>query len=389
MRAFLTVFAKEVAENTRDRRTVLSALLLGPLGTPLLFTVMMNIALARSHESPQRPLELAVVGGEYAPNLLGFLRSHGAKLVEFHGDPATAVRAHERKLVLVVPAQIGERLARGAPVDVQLYTDSSDTSAGADRGRAEALLRGYATQLAAWRLEARGVAPSLLQAIVVDEVDVSTPTGRAVALLGMLSYFILFATLMGGVYVAIDATAGERERGSLEPLLTLPVARSQLVAGKILAAAAWMAVSLTLTVAAFTVSLRFLRLDVFGMATNLGPRVALAIVALMLPFALLGAALMTLVASFTRSYREAQTWLTAVVLVPTVPIMFAALYQLHGRAALMWIPSLSQHFLIDSLLRGEPLSAAAVLSSVGATTAFALALGAAAVRLYRREQILG
>jgi len=389
MRALLTVFAKEVAENARDRRTVISALILGPIGAPLLFTVMINIALARGHDSAERPLELAVAGAPHAPNLVAFLRGHGAKVSEFTGDPAAAVRAHEQRLVLVIPDAFGKELEGGQPATVRLYADASDTSAGVSRARAEQLLAGYSGLITTWRLQARGLSPGLVRPIVVDAVDVSTAAARAVALLGMLSYFILFATLMGGVYVAIDATAGERERGSLEPLLTLPVRRGELVAGKILAAATWMSVSLALTVTAFTVSLRFLHLDAFGMAANLGPRVALAIIGLMLPFALLGAALMTLVASFTRSYREAQSWLTAVVLVPTVPIMFAALYQLQGRLALMWIPSLSQHFLIHSLLRAEPLTVAQLLVSVLATLSLAVALGLVAARLYRREQILG
>jgi sodium transport system permease protein len=389
MRALLIVFLKELIENARDRRTVLSALVLGPLGAPLLFTVMMNISLARGHERAERPLELPVAGGEHAPNLLGFLRGQGVRVEAFTGDPAAAVRAHSRRLVLVIPAGIGAELEHGRPAAVRLYTDSSDTSAGTDRARAAALLHAYAGRIAAWRLEARGIAPALLQPIVVDEVDVSTPAGRAVALLGMLSYFIVFATLMGGVYVTIDSTAGERERGSLEPLLTLPVARGALVGGKILAAAAWMTVSLTLTVSAFTVSLRFVRLDALGMAANLGPRVALAIIALMLPFVLLGAALMSCVASFTRSYREAQSWLTAVLLIPTVPIMFAAIYQLKERLGLMWIPSLGQHLLINGLLRAEPLDPAQVLTSVLATSAAALALAFVAARLYGREHILG
>ena len=103
-----------------------------------------------------------------------------------------------------------------------------------------------------------------VEPVVVDEIDVSTPVKRALALLGMLSYFVVFATLMGGLYVAIDTTAGERERGSLEPLLTLPVPRASLVYGKILAAAVYMTLSLGLTVAAFAVSLRFVRLDMAG-----------------------------------------------------------------------------------------------------------------------------
>jgi sodium transport system permease protein len=392
MRALVTVFLKELVENARDRRTVFSALLLGPLGAPLLFTIMMNITLQRSHERAERPLELAVAGGEYAPNLLAFLRRQGVVLDEFAGDAAAAtraVRAHERRVVLMIPPEHGARLSAGLPTAVQLYTDSSDTSAGTDRARAQALIRNYASLVANWRLEARGIAPALVEPIVVDEVDVSTPAGRAVALLGMLSYFIVFATLMGGLYVAIDTTAGERERGSLEPLLALPVHRHELVIGKILAAAAWMVLSLSLTVTAFAVSLRFLRLDALGMAANFGPRVALAVIALMLPFVLLGAALMTLVASFTRSYREAQSWLTAVLLVPTVPIIFAAIYQVPSRLTLMWIPSLSQHLLINSLLRAEPVATANVVLSAGATLAFAVVLGGIATRLYRREKILG
>jgi sodium transport system permease protein len=225
--------------------------------------------------------------------------------------------------------------------------------------------------------------------VVVDQVDVSTPAGRATAVLGMLSYFIVFATLMGGLYVAIDATAGERERGSLEPLLALPVARRSLVGGKILAAAAYMALSLALTIATFALSLPLVHLDAYGMALNLGPRVALSIYALMLPFVFLGASLLTLVASFTRSYREAQSWLAGLVLVPTMPIMFAAIYQVAPRLALMWVPSLSQHLLIQSLLRAEPIGATSVALSAGCTLLLGALLARAAIALYARERILG
>jgi sodium transport system permease protein len=291
--------------------------------------------------------------------------------------------------VLVIPDNIGAELEHGQPAAVRLYTDFADTSAGTDRARAEALLHAYASRIAAWRLEARGVAPSVLQPIVVDEVDVSTPTGRAVALLGMLSYFIVFATLMGGLYVAIDTTAGERERGSLEPLLTLPVPRRAVVYGKMLAASAFMALSLLLNLAAFTICLRFVRFDTVGMALNLDAGVALAIFLVMLPFVLVGSALMTIVASFTRSYREAQSWLAAVLLVPTLPIVFAALYQVPSRTDLMWVPSLGQHLLIESLLKGEPPRPAHVLLSAASTLAIGALLAAIAARLYGREKILG
>jgi sodium transport system permease protein len=392
MRALLTVLLKELVENARDRRTLLSALLIGPLGGPLLFSVMMNLTLERGRERAEQPLELPVAGRGAAPNLVAFLEREGVRVSDFPGGAAAAaaaVRSRAARLVLVIPDSYGERLRAGEPAGVRLYADTSDTSANADRSRAEALLRSYGGQIAAWRLQARGLAPLLLQPVVVDEIDVSTPAARALALLGMLSYFIVFATLMGGLYVAIDTTAGERERGSLEPLLTLPVARSALVYAKILAAGVYMALSLLLNLAAFAVSLRFVRLDTVGMALNLGPGIALAIFAVMLPFVLLGSALMTIVASFTRSYREAQSWLAAVLLVPTLPIIFASLYQLPSRTALMWVPSLSQHLLIQSLLRGEVPLPLHVLLSAGATLLIGLLLARLAARLYQRERILG
>ncbi len=392
MRALLTVLFKELIENARDRRTLLSALVIGPLGGPLLFTVMMNLTLERGRQHAEQALELAVAGRSAAPNMVAYLEREGVKVSDFPGGAAAAaeaVRSRGARLVLVIPDGYGARLRAGEPAGVRLYTDSSDTSTSDDRRRAAELLQRYGAQIAAWRLEARGLSPQLIQPVVVDEVDVSTPAARALVLLGMLSYFIVFATLMGGLYVAIDTTAGERERGSLEPLLTLPVSRRALVYAKILAASVYMGLSLLLNLAAFAVCLRFVRLDAFGMALNLGPGVALAIFAVMLPFVVVGSSLMTIVASFTRSYREAQSWLAAVLLVPTLPIIFASLYQVPSRTSLMWVPSLSQHLLIQSLLRGEAPRALHVLLSVGATLLIGALLARIAARLYEREKILG
>jgi sodium transport system permease protein len=194
---------------------------------------------------------------------------------------------------------------------------------------------------------------------------------------------------MGGMYLAIDATAGERERGTLEPLLTVPVPRERLIYGKVLATCAYMTLSLTLTVCAFAIMLRFTGLERLGMSVNFGPRVALAVILCSLPLVPLGAALMTIVAAYTKSYREAQTWLGLVLLVPTLPLAFAGLMGLQPRLLLMAVPSLSQHFLITSLLRDERLPPAFVAVSVLSTLALGALLIAIAGRLYRREALLG
>ena len=247
----------------------------------------------------------------------------------------------------------------------------------------------YAGLLARLRIAARGIDPLLTVPLAVQDVDVSTPASRSVPVLGMLSYLVLLTTLLGGLYLAIDATAGERERGTLEPLLTVPVRREQLLYGKILATCAYMTLSLVLTVAAFALLLRHAGLERLGMSVNFGPRVALGVIGSCLPLVPAGAALMTLVAAGTRSYREAQTWLGLVLLVPTLPLAAAGLLGLRPRLALMAVPSLSQHFLVTGLLRAEPLPVAYVVVSVAATLAIGAVLVALAGRLYRRERLLG
>jgi len=392
MRAVLTVFAKEFRENLRERRTLISALIVGPLLGPLLFAGALSVSLGHGAQQTDKAVTLAVAHGERAPNLLAFLRQYGVTVTAVDYDDAAAraaVRTRRQPLVLAVSADFGARLAAGQPAPLELYADASDPGAGGDANRVRTLLAQYGALLGRLRIAARGLDPLLLEPVAVQDVDVSTPAARAVLLLGTLSYLVLFTMLMGGMYLAIDATAGERERGSLEPLLTLPVPRAQLIYGKILAACAYMTLSLTLTVAVFAVALRFAGLERIGMSIDLGPGTALAVVLVCLPLVPLGAAIMTLVASATRSYREAQTWLGLVLLVPTLPLMFAGLLGLRPRLATMAVPSLGQHFLISSLLRAEPLPPGYVAVSVAVTLALGALLIGIAGRLYRREALLG
>jgi sodium transport system permease protein len=275
------------------------------------------------------------------------------------------------------------------PAPVLLVADSADSQTRKSADRARILLGGYSSNIAQLRLQVRGVNPLLTVPVAVNEVDVATPTGRAVVVLGFMTYFVLFAVLMGGLYLAIDSTAGERERGSLEALLSLPVARSSLVGGKILATCAYMCISLALSLAAFVCVFHFVPLERLGMSANLTLSTALILFAICLPFVPLGAALMTFVASFTRSYREAQTYLATVLLVPTLPIAFASIYSLKTQSALMFIPSLSQHLLMTSVLKDEAVAPLDVGVSAAASLALALLLMVLTARHWRRETMLG
>ena len=392
MRALLIVWRKELIENFRDRRTLVSALLFGPLFGPFMFAVLIGLLLDKTVTESDQKVELAIAGSTHAPNLVRFLEDHDVAVTRSELDVERArasIRYSTHRLVLLIPEEYPKRLQSGLPAPLKLVSDASDNQTGKYAARIRLLLGVYAGQLGSSRLLARGVSPDVMQPIVVDDIDVSTPAGRALLVLGMMTYFILFAMLMGGLYLAIDATAGERERGSLEPLLTVPVPRETLIYGKVLAACCYMLVSLAVTLIAFEIGLAFVPLEALGMTANFDTVVALKVFLVAAPFVLLGAALMTVVASFTRSYREAQSYLTVVLLVPTLPILFAGLYSLKPSTWLMAIPSLSQHLLMTNLLRDEPLEPLHVLVSVVATLAAGLAMTWIAGRLYQREAILG
>ena len=388
----LTVCRKEVVENSRDRRTLFSSLFFGPLFGPALFALMINVTVSQALSGADEVITLPIIGQERAPNLVDFLRrgnvEPSAELKSLE-EATAAVREGEHDIVLVIDPEFPANFRAGGDARVTLVFDQSQTRVNLDARRVRGLLNTYSRQLTVMRLQARGISPLLLRPITVDDFDVSTATGRSVILLGMLTYFLLFATLMGGFYLAIDSTAGERERGSLEPLLTTPVARADLLLGKMAATISYMLLSLVLTIVGFTVALYFLPLEQLGMSSNFGPVVALKIILILAPFAPLGAALMTLVASFTRTYKEAQTYLGLVLLVPTLPLIFATLLNIRPDFSLMWIPSLSQHLLITELIKAEPLN----LGHLGVSTTSTLLMGALlawlATRLYDRERLLG
>ena len=391
-RAIRIVFVKELLENLRDRRVILSAFLFGVLLAPVIFGLTTSMASKRVVENQDKPLRLTVSGGEHAPNLVHFLEENGAeiKTAALSADEARhAVRSGGEDLVLLIAAGYGEKLRAGEPAPLDLVVDTANNQTGASADRARRLLEGYGGQLAALRLLVRGVSPEVIRPVDVRMLDVATPAGRSLLILGMMTYFSFMSMLVGGFYLAIDTTAGERERGSLEPLLALPVRRADLIVGKMLATSAFMSISLLLTLAAFGVVLEFIPLEALGMSANFGPRVVLAIFAVMLPFVPLGAGLMTAVASFTRSNREAQSWLSVVMLLPIAPIMFAVVNGTKPTATLMMIPSLSQHLLATSLMRGDAIPPLHAAISAGTTLAFGALLVGIAIRLYKREAILG
>lgn len=393
MRTVFTVFRKEFFENLRDRRVLMSALLFGPLLGPLMLMGILQIMMSRGEAVSDKTITVAVVGAAEAPGLVSHIESQNIALERVSLNEAqirSVIQDRKYDVVLRIPADFAGRWSRSEPAAIEMFADSSDQFGGqATSERISRVINVYGQQIAQSRLLVRGIDPTVSLPVVVQDIDVSTPTSRAAFALDILSYLVIFAMLFGGLYLAIDSTAGERERGSLESLLTNPVERSHLIYGKILATLSYMTISLALTVAGCAVTLQFVQLEEFGMTVSLNLLTCLKIIAVSAPLALLGAGLLTVVASFTRSFREAQSYLSIAISVPTLPLAFIGVLRLEPSAPLIATPSLGQHLLITQIVRGEVPAIENVLLSAVVTASIGLVLCWLAGRLYEREAILG
>lgn len=382
------VFAKEVGDNVRDRRSLGSALL-GALLGPALILIMVLVLGQALFTKVDKPLSLPVQGVENAPALVQFLEQNNAQIKPAPADPLAAVRAGDAEVVLIIPPGFGADFSAGHPATVELVLDTSRTSAQVTIERVRRLLSSYSQQIGALRLMARGVNPTVTSALAVQDVDVATPQSQVLLFLNMLPYLLMFTIFAGGAGVIIDATAGERERSSLEPLLINPVARWELVLGKLLASLPFATAAVLVSLAAFGIIFNVIPMEeIVGFRMTVDVSALGVIFLICLPMIFLASAIQMIIATFARSFKEAQTYVGFLPLIPALPGIGLAFLPVKPALWTMLIPTFGQQVLINQLMRGEVVSALNVAVSAAVTLALAGALAAVAVRLFDREQIL-
>ena len=387
-----TVCRKELLDGVRDRRALASVLLFGPLFGPVLLGVMLAVGIEAGFDDAQQPIRVPIVGGKAAPNLMDHLSQYLIDVDHDAYDDVEALRRDVRSgsldVGVVVAEDFGAALQAGSPARVWVVTDDSNSGAHNAAGRVRRALGAYGRMVADARLRMRGIDPAFGKPLAVLNDDQSTSASRAVLLLGMMTYLLLISVMAGGMPTAVDATAGERERGSLEPLLTLPVARDALVIGKTGAAALFMAASTAIAILSFAVATRLLPLADLGMTANFTPAVCAAMFLALMPFAVLGAAAMTIVASFAKTFKEAQSWVGFAMLAPTLPIVVLVIKPLQASAPLMLVPGLAQHLLVTGLIRGEAMDPLHLLVSAVSMVSLAALLTYLTIKRYRSEKLL-
>jgi sodium transport system permease protein len=205
----------------------------------------------------------------------------------------------------------------------------------------------------------------------------------------MMPYFVIMVIFVGGMHVVIDATAGEKERGSLEPLLINPVARAEFVLGKLMASIPFAMLAVFMNLVAFAIAFNAVPLEEFlGFQLTIDVLALLKIFLISLPMILLAGSLQMIIATFTRSFKEAQSYVGFLPLIPALPGIGLAFMPVKPTPWVMLIPTFGQQILINQFMRAEPVSLLNVILSSAATLVLAILLTVIAVYLFKQERII-
>lgn len=351
VRAAWIVYAKEIVDAVRDRRTLFLTLFGSVISGPLV--LMLVFKLISSEIERAEAIRLPVIGSAHAPALMAFLERERVRIDVAPPDYPAKIKAGELDAVLEVDADFERDVAAGRAGRLRLYYDESRQRTGTTLRTIRSLLRAFSSLWGEQRLALRGIATEVGQPIDVEGINLATPQQSGSQTLMMLAFYAVFATLLGGVASAADSTAGERERGTLAVLLAAPVRAGSLIAGKWLAVATIALAVLLLTLTGFYLTLRYGPSPRVGIPFVFGAREYGGFLLVLVPLALCFAAVLVCLAALGKTVKEAQTnaqiLLTVAALLPVVQ-MFQ-----FGRepAWIKWIP-LTGHFqLLTQILRGD------------------------------------
>jgi len=387
MRVALVVFFKELKDALRDRRTWLVVLISSLVAGPASLLLIASIVSSAEESAARR--EVVIANAAKAPTLVNFLQRNGASVRDAPADfREELLSGRLQNAVVVIPDDFGRRLASGEPIRLEVVFDETANRAQTAVRTTIALLQGFNREQGTQRLLARGVSPQVLQPLQIEEVNLAGSRARGAQLLFLVPWLALVGAVVGAISVAIDVTAGERERGSLEPLLMNPVSTASLVLGKWAVAASCSAAVVVLTLVGFMVSMQFVSSENLAALMQFGTPEILLFLVLLLPFSAMVASLNMLAATYGRSHKEAQTYASYITMivnfVPIIPLFLTV----RDAPWQLLVPALGQQTVLMRALRGEAVAAVDILLP----SAIALALTTAALllqaRLLRNERII-
>ena len=385
MSSAIAIARKEWREIVRDRRSLYSGLFFGVWG-PVVMGITL-LAMARS-QGDLGAIEIGGQGMSQSPALVAFLSGRDVTIVEIGGDPAAAIRDRRVPAMVAIDHDYADRFSQSRPATVEVLHDSSWTESSRHAAHLKSLLADYSRAVGDTRLVVRGIAPSAIAPIRIIERDYATAADRSGRALATLPIFILLAAFIGGMSVAADVSAGERERGSLESLLLHPVSRASIITGKWLAISAAAVATVVLALATSYAVMQHPRLQQLDVPIGLSVSDALWMLGGLAPLALAASAVQLLIAFQARTYKEAQAKLSMMIFLPMLPGFLFAFGSITPSAWMAFAPMIGQHMLLTDLARGEAPPAIQVVALTTLTLIAAALACWAAARQLDRESVL-
>ncbi|MGB1189288.1 MAG: ABC transporter permease [Pseudomonadales bacterium] len=385
MKLLGAVYRKEMIDGLRDRRSLLSSFFF-PFLAPLFIYGLMTLMIEQN--TKKETIELPVIGAEHAPALIQHLVENGIAITPFTEDAEQAIRDKTVDLVLEIPADYQASMAAFELTRVGMIHDGSRNDTRATVSRVRQLIRNYSNELNALRLISRGISPRLIQGVQPKNEDIASEEQRAANLLNYIPIYVLMAAFVCGLGLAIDTTAGERERRSLEPLLINPVPRLMLIFGKWLAASTLSAVGMFITLMLCLWTMLALPLDELGLRFSLEHSQIPLLVLAILPVPLLACSLQLLLGLFAKSFKDAQSYIGILVIIPVLPSLVLQFYPVTTSLWMYLIPILGQSLMIKEILGAEPVAVSAYFLSLISTLAASVSICFIAARLLNQERVI-
>ena len=351
------VAKKEFRDGVRDKRALLSAFFF-PLSAPLFIYFLLNAVIEMSQVD--ETVSVPIYGADAAPGLIAYLTEAGIDVD--HRDPQTLddvksqVADQTLDFALIIPEDFQDTMASYQPPDLLIVSDSSRNDVAAQVGQLRRVLNQYNQELISLRLIARGVSPKVTIGARPITIDVASDQKRTASVLNFIPIYVLMAAFVAGLGIAIDGTAGERERKSLEPLLINPIRPIDIIFGKWFASGTFALLGMLATLVLCVVAMFALPIEEIGLSFEISTKQALALLMVSLPVPYIAASLQILLGLFAKSFKDAQSYIGILVILPMVPVIIRQFMPFVTEPWMAGIPIFAQSVLMMDVLAGSGYS---------------------------------
>ena len=348
---FKALLSKEYKEAFRDKRALMVAMMMAVMAPVMIFALSKTM-IKEMVDTP--PIYIKMTGVQNAPKLMKQLKK--ANILMFSKVPESDKKLwDERNVVLTIPDDFAKNMFAGKTITIGLRTDYSEKAIKAPIRRIKEEINRYARVIGYKRLIVRGIDARLLQPIKIDEQDTAQPSSNAMFISMLLGLYLLMAAFMSGLSVAIDSSAGERERNVLEMLLCQPVSTFKIVLAKLCCASTISMIGVVLTLVLTSFSVGFVDLTKIGATFSLDAFSVGIIILLLLPISFFASALQLFVSFQAKSFKEAQSTVSMIIMLPAM-IPVALMFIDDKPKWLDWIPVSGQSLLMEKLFKNLPVN---------------------------------